>query len=77
MLTQPCEQVMLNGKPWSSSLRRVSAYIQQDDVLPAHLTPLEHLTIMAKLRMDRKVTDEERAAVVQEVRPGTVPSLSA
>jgi len=45
---------------------RVSAYIQQDDVLPAHLTPLEHLTIMAKLRMDRKVTDEERAAVVQE-----------
>jgi len=59
-------EVMLNGKPWSSSLRRVSAYIQQDDVLPAHLTPLEHLTIMAKLRMDRKVTDEERAAVVQE-----------
>jgi len=59
-------EVLLNGKPWDSSLRRVAAYIQQDDVLPAHLTPMEHLSVVAKLRMDHGVSKEERDAAVNE-----------
>jgi len=58
--------VTLNGKPWDSSLRRIAAYVQQDDLFLPHLTPFEHLCITAKLRMDARLTDEQRMATVEQ-----------
>ena len=58
----------LNGKEVGPSrLRPISAYIQQDDLFIGTLTPREHLTFQARVRIGDKVPLGERAEMVEKV----------
>ncbi|KAJ6431927.1 hypothetical protein OIU84_019243 [Salix udensis] len=52
--------ITYNGQAFSSSMKRRTGFVTQDDVLYAHLTVLETLTYAALLRLPKKLTREEK-----------------
>lgn len=52
--------ISYNGQPFSSSMKRKTGFVSQDDVLYPHLTVLETLTYAALLRLPKKLTREEK-----------------
>ncbi|DBA00887.1 TPA: hypothetical protein N0F65_008530 [Lagenidium giganteum] len=60
-------KILVNGHPWSKSIAKHSCYVMQDDLFYANLTVLEHLTIQAKLRMERHWTPAQRDERVHQV----------
>ncbi|XP_050533547.1 protein scarlet-like isoform X2 [Daktulosphaira vitifoliae] len=53
-------ELFLNGKPVSEKvLIQISGFVPQQDIHFEHLTALEHLTFMAKLKMDRTTSNEK------------------
>ncbi|KAF9674154.1 hypothetical protein SADUNF_Sadunf10G0098100 [Salix dunnii] len=52
--------ITYNGQAFSSSMKRITGFVTQDDVLYAHLTVLETLTYAALLRLPKKLTREEK-----------------
>ncbi|KAH7698941.1 Protein WHT-7 a [Aphelenchoides avenae] len=60
--------VRLNGLPVKKQvLRRISAYVQQDDLFIGTMTVLEHLRFMALLRMGKGYTKSERERRIRTV----------
>lgn len=58
----------LNGREYSrSTLKAMSAYVMQDDLLHAELTVQETLNYAARLRMGSAVTHQQRQARIDEV----------
>ena len=61
-------QVILNGTPWRELFHSILAYMPQDEMFLAQLTPREHLTFMAALRMHGKgVSEAQQLARVEQV----------
>lgn len=59
--------IFLNGHPKNdATFQRVTAYIEQQDILLASATVRESLEFSAKLRLPDSVTDEQRDAFVNE-----------
>merc|ERR1712159_75153 len=58
-------EITLNGRPWSVSQKRCTAYVQQDDLFPQEITPREFLQIVASLRMDHGSTEEEKNEAIE------------
>ncbi|KAA8532762.1 hypothetical protein F0562_032795 [Nyssa sinensis] len=52
--------ITYNGQPFSSSIKRKTGFVSQDDVLYPHLTVLETLTFTALLRLPNKLTIAEK-----------------
>ncbi|XP_052187863.1 ABC transporter G family member 21 [Diospyros lotus] len=52
--------ITYNGQPFSSSIKRKTGFVSQDDVLYPHLTVLETLTYAALLRLPNKLSREEK-----------------
>ncbi|KAK9276878.1 hypothetical protein L1049_006415 [Liquidambar formosana] len=52
--------ITYNGQPFSSSMKRKTGFVTQDDVLYPHLTVLETLTYAALLRLPDKLSREEK-----------------
>lgn len=52
--------ITYNGLPFSSSMKRKTGFVAQDDVLYPHLTVIETLTYSALLRLPKKLTREEK-----------------
>lgn len=52
--------ITYNGHPFSSSMRRKTGFVTQDDILYPHLTVIETLTYAALLRLPKKLTKEEK-----------------
>ncbi|KAK6931439.1 ABC transporter-like, ATP-binding domain [Dillenia turbinata] len=52
--------ITYNGQPFTSSMKRKTGLVTQDDVLYPHLTVLETLTYAALLRLPDKLTREEK-----------------
>ncbi|XAR65366.1 Monosaccharide-transporting ATPase [Bertholletia excelsa] len=52
--------ITYNGQPFSSSMKRKTGFVSQDDVLYPHLTVFETLTYTALLRLPDKLTREEK-----------------
>ena len=52
--------ITYNGQPFSSSIKRKTGFVTQDDVLYPHLTVLETLTYAALLRLPKKLTRAEK-----------------
>ncbi|XP_031273677.1 ABC transporter G family member 21 isoform X1 [Pistacia vera] len=52
--------ITYNGQPFSSSMKRKTGFVTQDDVLYPHLTVLETLTYAALLRLPKKLSREEK-----------------
>ncbi|KAH9772038.1 ABC transporter G family member 21 [Citrus sinensis] len=53
-------KITYNGRQFSSSLKRKTGFVTQDDVLYPHLTVLETLSYAALLRLPKKLTREEK-----------------
>ncbi|GLU04810.1 hypothetical protein SLE2022_219410 [Rubroshorea leprosula] len=52
--------ITYNGGPFSSSMKRKTGFVSQDDVLYPHLTVLETLTYAALLRLRKELTKAEK-----------------
>lgn len=52
--------ITYSGQPFSSSVKRKTGFVTQDDVLYPHLTVLETLTYAALLRLPKNLTLEEK-----------------
>ncbi|EOY02185.1 hypothetical protein QUC31_013399 [Theobroma cacao] len=52
--------ITYNGRPFSSSMKRKTGFVSQDDVLYPHLTVLETLTYAALLKLPKELTREEK-----------------
>ncbi|KAK8401171.1 hypothetical protein O3P69_002735 [Scylla paramamosain] len=59
--------ILVNGHRANRSMNALSGYVHQDDLFVASLTVLEHLTFMARLRMDVRTSPGERRSRVQEL----------
>ncbi|CAL5350056.1 unnamed protein product [Camellia sinensis] len=59
--------ITYNGQPFSSSIKRKTGFVSQDDVLYPHLTVLETLTFAALLKLPNKLTTEEKIEQVELV----------
>lgn len=59
--------ISYNGQPFSSSMKRKTGFVSQDDVLYPHLTVLETLTYAALLRLPKKLTTEEKVEQAESV----------
>ncbi|KAI6227115.1 ATP-binding cassette sub-family G member 2 [Aphelenchoides besseyi] len=60
--------VRINGIPMGgSAIRRMSAYVQQNDLFIGTMTVKEHLTFMVNLRMARNYTKRQREKRVMSV----------
>ncbi|KAK4487469.1 hypothetical protein RD792_005895 [Penstemon davidsonii] len=53
-------RITYNGQPFSSSTKRKTGFVTQDDVLYPHLTVLETLTYAALLKLPKKLTRKEK-----------------
>ncbi|XP_050716453.1 protein scarlet-like [Eriocheir sinensis] len=59
--------ILVNGHRANRSMNALSGYVHQDDLFVASLTVKEHLTFMARLRMDVRTTANERRGRVHEL----------
>ncbi|KAG0712294.1 Protein scarlet [Chionoecetes opilio] len=59
--------ILVNGHRANRSMNALSGYVHQDDLFVPSITVVEHLTFMARLRMDVRTTNGERRARVQEL----------
>ncbi|XP_064099216.1 protein scarlet-like isoform X1 [Macrobrachium nipponense] len=59
--------ILVNGHRANQSMNSLSGYVHQDDIFVGSLTVKEHLTFMARLRMDKRLSGSERNARVQEL----------
>ncbi|XP_077244039.1 ABC transporter G family member 21-like [Tasmannia lanceolata] len=59
--------ITYNGQPFSSSIKRKTGFVTQDDVLYPHLTVLETLTYAAMLRLPKTLTRQEKLNQAESV----------
>lgn len=52
--------ITFNGQPFSSSIKRKTGFVTQDDVLYPHLTVVETLTYAALLKLPKQLSREEK-----------------
>ncbi|CAA2996704.1 ABC transporter G family member 21 [Olea europaea subsp. europaea] len=57
--------ITYNGLPFSSSIKRKTGFVTQDDILYPHLTVLETLKYAALLRLPNKLTRKEKIEHVE------------
>ncbi|XP_050345027.1 protein scarlet-like [Nymphalis io] len=60
-------EVVMNGLPVDDFMHKESGYMHQDELFVENLTVMEHLTIMARLRMDRRTTPLARRRRVNQL----------
>ncbi|EDW41766.1 protein scarlet [Drosophila sechellia] len=71
--------ILINGRRIGPFMHRISGYVYQDDLFLGSLTVLEHLNFMAHLRLDRRVSKEERRLIINELleRTGLLSAAQA
>ncbi|KAF5745307.1 hypothetical protein HS088_TW07G00891 [Tripterygium wilfordii] len=60
-------RITYNGQPFSSSMKRKTGFVTQDDVLYPHLTVLETLTYAAFLRLPKELSREEKIQQAESI----------
>ncbi|XP_045445642.1 protein scarlet-like [Melitaea cinxia] len=60
-------EIMMNGLPVDEFMHKESGYMHQDELFVENLTVIEHLTIMARLRMDRRTSALARKRRVNQL----------
>ncbi|XP_019155815.1 PREDICTED: ABC transporter G family member 14-like [Ipomoea nil] len=60
-------KVTYNSQPFSGSIKRLTGFVAQDDVLYPHLTVKETLLFTALLRLPQSLTREEKSQHVESV----------
>uniref|UniRef100_A0A034W8J1 Protein scarlet n=1 Tax=Bactrocera dorsalis TaxID=27457 RepID=A0A034W8J1_BACDO len=59
--------ILINGRRIGPFMHRISGYVYQDDLFIDTLTVLEHMTFMAHLRLDRRVSRRERKEIINDL----------
>ncbi|KAK7861728.1 hypothetical protein R5R35_008701 [Gryllus longicercus] len=59
--------IRVNGRPVGDFMHRLSGYMHQEDLFVAELTVREHLTFMARLRLDRRTRPAQRRRRVEQL----------
>ncbi|XP_045491217.1 protein scarlet [Colias croceus] len=59
--------IAMNGRPVGDFMHQESGYMHQDELFVENLTVMEHLTIMARLRMDRRTSSLARKRRVNQL----------
>ncbi|XP_064110769.1 protein scarlet-like isoform X3 [Macrobrachium nipponense] len=59
--------ILVNSRRATRTMASLAGYVHQDDLFVGSLTVKEHLTFMARLRMDYRKTQWQRSARVQEL----------
>ncbi|XP_068899588.1 protein scarlet [Tenebrio molitor] len=59
--------ILVNGRPIGSYMKYLSGFMHQEDIFIGSLTVLEHMNIMARLKLDRKTTKQERDAKIYQL----------
>lgn len=59
--------ILVNGRQVGPFMRRLSGFVHQDDIFFGSLTVIEHLTIMAHLKLDRRVKSDEITFTVRDI----------
>jgi len=60
-------ELLINGCHANQDIVHLAGYVHQDDLFVGSLTVKEHLTFMARLRMDRKTKASARAARIDDL----------
>lgn len=59
--------ILINGRPVGDYMRHISGFMHQEDIFIGSLTVWEHMTIMARMKLDRRITDRERRFKICEI----------
>lgn len=59
--------ILVNGCQVGPFMRRMSGFVHQDDIFFGSLTVIEHLTVMAHLKLDRRVKSDEIAFTIRDL----------
>ncbi|EFA09850.1 Protein scarlet-like Protein [Tribolium castaneum] len=59
--------VLINGRPIGNYMKYISGFMHQEDIFIGSLTVSEHMNIMARLKLDRKTTQQERNSKIHEI----------
>ncbi|XP_046994893.1 protein scarlet-like [Schistocerca americana] len=59
--------IRVNGQPVGPGMRRLSGYMHQHELFVGSLTVREHLTLMARLKMDRRTHSSTRDRQLQQL----------
>ncbi|XP_044265632.1 protein scarlet isoform X2 [Tribolium madens] len=59
--------ILINGRPIGDYMKYISGFMHQEDIFIGSLTVLEHMNIMARLKLDRKTTQQERNSKIYEI----------
>lgn len=57
----------MNGCEIGPYMKRLSGYVAQDDLFFGSLTVMEHMTIMAHLKLDRRVKKREAQMIIKDI----------
>ncbi|XP_061711951.1 protein scarlet-like [Cydia pomonella] len=60
-------EIAMNGRPVGDFMHRHSGYMHQDELFVDNLTVIEHLNVMARLRMDRRTSSIARKRRVNQL----------
>ncbi|TMW41864.1 hypothetical protein DOY81_013056, partial [Sarcophaga bullata] len=59
--------ILINGRRIGPFMHRISGFVYQDDLFNGALTVAEHMHFMALLRLDRRVSKQERKLIIQDL----------
>ncbi|KAJ8964586.1 hypothetical protein NQ314_004891, partial [Rhamnusium bicolor] len=59
--------ILINGRPIGDYMKYVSGYMHQEDIFVPSLTVLEHMVIMASLKLDRRISAEEKERKIYDI----------
>ncbi|XP_063236425.1 protein scarlet isoform X2 [Bacillus rossius redtenbacheri] len=59
--------IQVNGQPVGDFMHRLSGFMHQEDLFVGSLTVREHLNFMSRMKMDRRVNDEDRRRLIHEL----------
>nr|BDX53025.1 Scarlet [Dorcus rectus] len=59
--------ILINGRPIGSYMRYLSGFMHQEDIFVGSLTVWEHMNMMARMKLDRRITERERKFKIYEI----------
>ncbi|KAH1009593.1 hypothetical protein HUJ04_001925 [Dendroctonus ponderosae] len=59
--------IVINGRPIGSYMKHLSGYMPQEDLFVGSLTVLEHMNIMAHLKLDRLISSQEKSLKIKTI----------
>lgn len=59
-------EILLNNRAIGPFMHHSSGFVHQEDLFDGSLTVLEHLTFIANLKLDKRMSRQEKDALVQQ-----------